>query len=86
MFINNYNTWVIGLSAVVNYKGIQAIISRAINWEKWSGTIFKGEKTILVYFIKNMDWTSINPFIIKRKTVVLEYIVKILGVVIDIKL
>ena len=48
--------------------------------------MFKGEKTILVHFIKNIDWTSITPFIIKGKTVALEYTIKILGVVIDAEL
>ena len=39
-----------------------------------------------MYFIRNADRTSTTPFIIKGKTVVLEYIAKILGVVIDAKL
>ena len=33
-----------------------------------------------------MDWISTTPFIIKGKIVVLEYTVKILGVVINAKL
>ena len=39
-----------------------------------------------MHFIRNIDWTNITPFIIKGKTVILEYIVKILGVVIDAEL
>ena len=39
-----------------------------------------------MYFIRNADWISITPFIIKGKTVILEYTVKILGVVIDAEL
>ena len=39
-----------------------------------------------MYFIRNVDWTSITLFIIKGKTVTLEYTAKILGVVIDAEL
>ena len=85
-FVDDYNTWVTGPSAAANREGIQAIINRAINWEKRSGATFEGEKTILVYFTRNADRTSTTPFIIKGKTVVLEYTVKILGVVIDVEL
>ena len=48
--------------------------------------MFEGEKTMLVHFTRNVDQTSITPFIIKGKTVVLEYTVKILGVVINMEL
>jgi hypothetical protein len=41
---------------------------------------------MLVYFTRNADWTSTTPFIIKGKIVILEYIAKILGVVIDAEL
>ena len=78
--------WPVGLLAVVNYKGIQAIINRVINWEKRSGVIFKGKKTILVHFTKNVERTNTTPFIIKGKTVILKHTAKILGVVIDAEL
>jgi hypothetical protein len=48
--------------------------------------MFKGEKTILVHFIRNADRTNTTPFIIKGKTVTLGHIAKILGVVIDTEL
>ena len=41
---------------------------------------------MLVYFTRNADWTSTTLFIIKGKIVILEYIAKILGVVIDAEL
>ena len=39
-----------------------------------------------MHFTRNINWTSTTPFIIKGKTVVLKYTVKILGVVIDAEL
>ena len=71
---------------VVNCKDIQAIINRVINWEKQSSATFKSEKTILVHFIRNIEWTNITLFIIKGKTVTLRYTAKILGVVINAEL
>ena len=41
---------------------------------------------MLVHFIRNADRTSTTLFIIKGKIVALEYIAKILGVVIDVEL
>ena len=39
-----------------------------------------------MHFTRNADRTSTTPFIIKGKTVILEHIAKILGVVIDAEL
>jgi hypothetical protein len=85
-FVDDYTAWVIESSADVNRDGIQAIINRAMNWERRSGTTFKGEKTTLVYFTR--DATRINTilFTIKGETVTPKNIVKILGVVIDSEL
>ena len=47
--------WPAGPSAAANYEGIQAIINRAINWEKRSGATFEGEKTMLVHFTRNAE-------------------------------
>ena len=85
-FIDDYNIQVIGLLAAANCEGIQAIINRVINWEKRSGVMFKGDKTILVHFIRNAERTNTTLFIIKGKIVILGYIAKILGVVIDVEL
>jgi len=48
--------------------------------------MFKGEKTILVHFIRNVDQTNTTPFIIKGKTVIPGNTTKILGVVMDVEL
>ena len=48
--------------------------------------MFKGKKTILVCFTRNVDRTNTTLFIIKGKIVILEHITKILGVVIDTEL
>jgi len=41
---------------------------------------------MLVHFIRNAERTNTTPFIIKGKIVILGYIAKILGVVIDVEL
>lgn len=44
--------WVIGLLIEANRVGIQAIINRVINWERQSGAIFEGNKTVIIYFTR----------------------------------
>ena len=41
---------------------------------------------MLVHFTRNVERTNTTPFIIKGKIVILGYIAKILGVVIDAEL
>jgi hypothetical protein len=51
-FIDNYNTWVTGPIAEANREGIQAIIDRAMEWERRSRAMFKGDKTVIIHFTK----------------------------------
>ena len=41
-FVDDYSAWVTGPSADANREGIQAIIDRAMNWERRSGATFEG--------------------------------------------
>ena len=40
--------WVTGPSAEANREGIQAIIDRAMKWERWSGAMFEGDKIVII--------------------------------------
>ena len=55
VFVDDYTAWITGLSADVNCEGIQAIINRAMDWEKQSGATFKGDKTTVMHFTRNVD-------------------------------
>jgi hypothetical protein len=85
-FVDDYNAWVTGPSAEANRVGIQAIIDRAVQWEKRSGATFEGEKTVIIHFSRRPDRTSSSPFTIKGETIVPSCAAKILGVVMDTQL
>jgi hypothetical protein len=82
-FVDDYNAWVVGPSADANREGIQAIINRALDWEKRSGATFEGEKTAIVHFSRLADRISSTPYVIKGKTSTPQASAKVLGVVMD---
>jgi hypothetical protein len=85
-FVDDYNSWITGPSAEANRDGIQAIINRAIQWERWSGATFEGDKTIIIHFTRRPERIDTSPFTIKGETVVPSGTAKILGVVMDTQL
>jgi hypothetical protein len=85
-FVDDYNAWVTGPSAEANRDGIQAIIDRAVQWEKRSGATFEGDKTVIIHFTRRSDQASISPFTIKGEAIVPSSAAKILGVVMDTQL
>ena len=85
-FVDDYSAWVTGSSAEANREGIQAIIGKAINWEKRSGATFEGEKTVIIHFTRRPDRTSSTPFSIKGESIKPQETAKILGVVMDAQL
>jgi hypothetical protein len=85
-FVDDYSAWVTGPSAEANRDGIQAIIDRAMEWEKRSGATFEGEKTILIHFTRRKDRANAAPFMIKGERVTPSNTAKILGVVMDTEL
>ena len=85
-FVDDYTAWVTGPSAEANRAGIQAIIDRALDWERRSGAQFEGDKTSIVHFTRNKDRSSEAPFTIKGDTVKPTENAKILGVVMDCEL
>ncbi|EAQ85613.1 hypothetical protein CHGG_06866 [Chaetomium globosum CBS 148.51] len=82
-FVDDYTAWVTGPSAESNRTGIQAIIDKALNWEKRSGAQFEGEKTAIIHFTRNMERFSEQPFSVKGEVVKPKESAKILGVVMD---
>jgi hypothetical protein len=71
-FVDDYNAWVPGPSAEANRDGIQAIIDRAVQWEKRSGATFEGDKTVIIHFTRCSDRASISPFGVKGEAIVLH--------------
>lgn len=85
-FIDDYSAWGTGPTAEANRVGIQAIIDRALEWERRSGATFEGDKTTIIHFTRNPARTSDTPYIIKGEEVRPVQSAKILGVVMDAKL
>jgi hypothetical protein len=85
-FVDDYTAWVTGPTAESNRSGIQAIIDRALDWERRSGATFEGQKTAIVHFTRNIDRSSSTPFTIRGKIVKPKDSAKILGVVMDSQL
>jgi hypothetical protein len=68
-FIDDYSAWVKGPTVETNKAGIQAIIDRALGWERRSGATFEGDKTTIIHFTHNAERTSDTSFVIKEKKV-----------------
>jgi hypothetical protein len=85
-FVDDYSAWVTGPMAEENRDGIQAIIDRALAWERRSGATFECDKTTIVHFTRVIDRTSRIPFTIKGDVIKPKRQVKILGVIMDAKL
>ena len=75
-----------GQSADANREGIQAIIERAIEWEKRSGAVFESEKTTIMHFTRIQSRSDDAPFHIKGEMVAPKQDAKILGVIMDVGL
>lgn len=82
-FVDDYTAWVTGPSAEANRAGIQAIIDRALDWERRSGAQFESDKTAIIHFTRNKERSSEQPFSVKGDMVKPTESAKILGVVMD---
>ncbi|KAF5964566.1 reverse transcriptase [Fusarium coicis] len=85
-FVDDYTTWVSGPTAQSNRRGIQAIIDKALDWERRSGATFEAEKTAIIHFTRYTGRVDSEPFIIKGERVFPKDQVKILGVIMDARL
>ena len=82
-FVDDYTAWVTGPSAEANRGAIEAIVERALEWERRSGATFEGDKTALVHFTRDPRRTDMAPVMVKGKPVVPRNNAKILGVIMD---
>ncbi|KAG6983783.1 RNA-directed DNA polymerase from mobile element jockey [Fusarium oxysporum f. sp. conglutinans] len=85
-FVDDYTAWVSGPTAQSNQRGIQAVIDKALDWERRSGATFEAEKTAIIHFTRYKGRVDSEPFTIKGKRVFPKDQVKILGVIMDSRL
>ncbi|RKK76153.1 hypothetical protein BFJ68_g18054, partial [Fusarium oxysporum] len=85
-FVDDYTAWVSGPTAQSNRRGIQAIIDKALDWERRSGATFEAEKTAIIHFTRYTGRVDSEPFTIKGERVFPKDQVKILGVIMDSRL
>ncbi|RKK24129.1 hypothetical protein BFJ67_g16781 [Fusarium oxysporum f. sp. cepae] len=85
-FVDDYTAWVSGPTAQSNQRGIQAVIDKALDWERRSGATFEAEKTAIIHFTRYTGRVDSEPFIIKGERVFPKDQVKILGVIMDSRL
>jgi hypothetical protein len=65
LFIDDYSAWVTGPTAEANRAGLQAVIDKALEWERRSGATFEEDKTVIVHSTCHPEGTDENPYIIK---------------------
>ncbi|OQE10076.1 hypothetical protein PENFLA_c095G04748 [Penicillium flavigenum] len=85
-FVDDFTAWVTGSTAQSNREGIEAIINKALDWERRSGATFEAEKTAIIHFAPKTRKSDHDPFTIKGQTVVPQDHVKILGLLMDTRL
>jgi riboflavin biosynthesis pyrimidine reductase len=77
--IDNYSAWVTGPTAEANRVGIQAVIDRALEWERRSGATFEEDKTVIIHFTRQPQRTDESPCTIKGQTIIPEKSGRMLG-------
>jgi hypothetical protein len=85
-FVDDYTAWVTGPTAAANRGAIEAIVERALEWERRSGATFEGDKTSLVHFTRDPRRTDTVPLMVKGESILPKSDAKILGVIMDPKL
>ncbi|RKK60081.1 hypothetical protein BFJ69_g17250 [Fusarium oxysporum] len=85
-FVDDYTAWVSRPTGQSSRRGIQAIIDKALDWEKHSGATFEAEKTAIIHFTRYTGRVDSEPFTIEGEKVSPKDQVKVLGVVMDSRL
>ena len=80
---SDYTAWVIGKNAEANTARIRNIVDHALAWKSSSGVTFKGEKTALVYFVKNPRLQGSSSLYTRSVEVRLQEEAKVLCVIMD---
>ena len=64
-FVDDYTAWATRPTAAANRGPIEAIVERALQWERRSGATFEGDKTSLVHFTRDPRRTDMVPLMVK---------------------
>ncbi|KAI7761667.1 hypothetical protein LZL87_014103 [Fusarium oxysporum] len=59
-----------GPTAEANRVGIQAVIDRALGWERRSGATFEEDKTVIIHFTRHHERTDESPYTIKGQAII----------------
>jgi hypothetical protein len=81
LFIDDYSASVTGPIAEANRAGFQAVIDRALGWERRSGATFEEDKTVIIQFTRHPERTDGSPYTIKGQAIIPNKSGKILGLV-----
>lgn len=82
-FVDDFTAWVTGTTAERNRDGIEAIIKKALDWERRSGATFEAEKTAIIHFTRKAYKSDSEPFAIKGRLVRPKTQVKVLRMIMD---
>ncbi|EWZ78859.1 hypothetical protein FOCG_18379 [Fusarium oxysporum f. sp. radicis-lycopersici 26381] len=85
-FVDAYTAWASGPMAQSNRGGLQAIIDKALDWERRSGATVEAGKMAIIHFTRYTGRIDLKPFTIKGEMVVPRDQVKVLGVIMDLRL
>jgi ribonuclease HI len=85
-FVDDYTVWVTGESVTQNNVTIQALVEKALEWEKCSGATFEPDKTAFIHFTRTAHRANDQPIRVKDKMITPQSEVKILGVIMDTEL
>jgi len=85
-FVDDYTAWVMGTTTAENKERLQAIVQRAMEWERRSGASFEGDKTAFIHFTRNSRHSADESITVKGQEVRPTSSVKILGLVMDSRL
>lgn len=88
-FIDDYNAWVTGATAVENTRKLQTEpLPRAEKWARESGAVFEADKTTFIHFVRPAQSQPhpTNHLVFGGKTVAPKESVKTLGTTLDSRL
>ncbi|EGU72281.1 hypothetical protein FOXB_17211 [Fusarium oxysporum f. sp. conglutinans Fo5176] len=69
-----------------NRVGIQAVVDRALGWERRSGATFEEDKTVIIHFTRHPERTDESPYTIKGQALIPKKSGEILGLMMDSEL
>lgn len=85
-FVDYFIAWITGSMGESNGEGVEAIVNKAIEWEKGSRAASEDDKTAIINFARKSYKPDSTPFTIQRQIVQHKTHVKILGVIMDARL